>query len=138
MFFAYTLKAPIETDEANAERTVLPLCHGIINQIGIVIPPGFYGLAHLQIFRALHQVIPYNPGGTIAGNNISLVFPEFLYLKTPPYQFEAYVWNLSDRFGHTFYVYINVLPPIAFPHLPPDWEDAIPTVTENGIITPEV
>ncbi len=138
MFFAWTLLADMETAEADAQKTVLPLCYGIINQIGVVFPAGAYGVGHLRILSALHQVVPYNPAGSLSGNYLYVVFPEFLFLKTPPYQLEAYVWNESTRYDHQIHVHINVLPPIAFPHLPPDWENQIPIVTENGIITPEV
>ncbi len=137
MFFAWTLTATKDTDEPDAEKTVLPLCYGIINQIGIIIPAGVQGYSHIRICRALHQIVPYNPGGSLSGNYVYITFPEFLYLKEPPRQLEAYVWNASTVWDHKFYVHINVLPPIAFPQLGPGWKNQIPTVTENGITTPE-
>ncbi len=137
MLSAWTILTPENREEADAIKTVLPLPYGIINQIGIIFPAGSYGFAHIRIFRALHQIIPYNPAGSLVGNYANYVFPEFLYLKEPPRQLELYAWNTSPTRPHTTYIHINVLPPIAFPQLGPGWENQIPTVTENGIITPE-
>jgi len=137
MLHSWTLTAPPKTAEEDAIKTVLLLPYGIINQISIFVPFGALGYGHIRICRALHQIIPYNPGGDIPGHWAAYVFPEFLYLKEPPRQLEAYMWNTSDRWTHKAYLHINVLPPIAFPQLGPGWENAIPIVTENGIITPE-
>jgi len=137
MLYSYTITAHKDKDETEAERTVLPLEWGILHHVGIYIPAGHAGLAHLRIRRALNQVIPRNVEGTIHGDAQYITFDEFLYLKEPPRQFEAYVWNLDEFHDHDFIVHLSILPPIAFPQLGPGWEDTIPILTDQQTPTPE-
>lgn len=137
MFYSYTVTAHKDKDETEAEKTVLPLGWGILHYVGIYIPPGHVGLAHLRICRALNQVIPRNVEGSIHGDDVYISFGDFLFLKEPPFQFEAWAWNLATDYDHDFIIHFSVLPPIAFPQLGPGWEDQIPILTDGQPETPE-
>lgn len=108
MVYAYRISTPANTAETSKQRTVLPLAKGKVHRLYILIPSGHAGLAHLQLNRGLHQVIPISPGEDIAGDDAEIAVDPALEISDLPHQLEAFTWNTDTTYPHAFYLIIGI------------------------------
>jgi len=108
MVYLFSVARLPEGTEDTQSQTRLLLCRGIIHQLDIYFPKGSYGLLHLHINNALHQVWPKNSGETFYGNDISVSFPESYPLLEEPYQLQAWAWNEDETYDHQVIIRIGI------------------------------
>ncbi len=95
----------------NKLKTVLPLERGLTYKLDIVFPPGPAHLLHVQIRDAIHPVWPTNADADFAGDNATIIFEDEYPLLEPPYQLEAWTWNLDDTYPHRVIIRIGIKSP---------------------------
>lgn len=110
MLYNFTISTPASTTEANALKTVLPLCQSKIYRVSITFPTGPAGLLYFRLKRALHQLIPFNTNEWVNGDGIIISSNEHLDLYSAPYQLEVYTYNSDDTYAHNIIVSIDLLP----------------------------
>ena len=106
MLYSTSLTIPANTAENSKAETTLKVSAGTIVKIGILIPPGHAGLAHLQIFDGGHQILPSTEGQNIKGDDIYLPSKEEYELKPGGTILTLKGWNTDTIFQHEFIVYI--------------------------------
>jgi len=95
----------------NKLKTVLPLEKGLTYKLDIVFPPGPAHLLHVQIRDAIHPVWPTNADADFAGDNETITFEDEYPILEPPYQLEAWTWNLDDTHNHRVIIRIGIKSP---------------------------
>ena len=108
MIYAYSIKVSAKTAEADADVVPLPLAKGRLHRIYIQIPSGHQGLAHLQLYRGLRQIIPISPGESLSGDDSEIAVDPGYEISESPFQLEAHAWNLDDTYDHTFHLVFGV------------------------------
>ena len=92
----------------NKLKTVLPLERGLTYKLDIVFPPGPAHLLHVQIRDAIHSVWPTNTDADFAADRETITFNDEYPILEPPYQLEAYTWNLDDTYTHRVIIRIGI------------------------------
>ena len=117
MFFGtYKAGSPANRDFANKETTELPVRSGVLVRIYILIPAGHHTLAHLIIRDAATPFMPETEGGSLRGEDQSLVIEAWREIDQDPYTLYADVWNEDDLYPHYFYINLLILPKwLAYP-----------------------
>jgi len=110
MIYVFDFETAITYGTANKLKTVLELARGVTYKIDIVFPPGPAHLLHVQIKDALHPVWPTNENADFAADNETITFADEYPLVEPPYELEAYTWNLDDTHVHRVIIRIGVKP----------------------------
>lgn len=100
MLFTYTLTIPANTAESAQTEERAKLTHGVITRVEVEFPAGCAGLVYVHIDRALHQVWPTNPEGTIRSDGRAIVWADYLELFDEPFELEIEGWNLDDAYQH--------------------------------------
>jgi hypothetical protein len=108
--FVFGITTPASTSYASRKKTVLPMARGKITRLDLQFPPGVQALAHIVLTRGLHQLFPTNPEGDYASSAETIWWPENEDLAQPPFQLEAYTWNLDTTYPHTITVRITLEP----------------------------
>jgi hypothetical protein len=108
MIYEFTITTPANTLESSRKKTTLKLEAGMITDLKILFPPGCAGLHYLQIHRGGHQVFPKQLN-YFRGDNVLLDFPSPEYpMYSPPFELDAYTWNLDDTYEHSVDIYIEI------------------------------
>ena len=110
MLFTFLITTTGPTTEANKKKSTLALCQGRITRLAVVFPTGSAGLLHFHLNRALHQIFPKSPGETLSGDGFIYNSQEVLEITEPPFELEAYTWNLDDTYDHDVIVMIEIIP----------------------------
>ena len=110
MIYSHTLEIPASTTQTDPLTHELLLPHGIIHRLLVGFPPGPNTLAHLQIFRADHQIWPSDPDQDFAWAEHVMDWPEWYEVEGVPYSVSLRGWNTSTRFTHRVWVAVGVLP----------------------------
>jgi hypothetical protein len=108
MIFVFPITTVANTLEASKQKTILQLPRGHITGMQVHFPSGHIGLTHIQLARGLHQLFPTNPEANFSSSGEAIVWKEDIKLDTPPYQLEAYTWNLDDTYDHTITVRVEM------------------------------
>jgi hypothetical protein len=109
MIYDYAIPTPANTPESAPVETVITLPPGRLAHVDILFPSGCAGLAHVQIYRALHQLWPANAGGSFIGDGQVVSWDDDYMLTDEPLDLVAVTWNDDDTYPHTITVRINVL-----------------------------
>lgn len=109
MNYAFSITTPKKETPPVVYKTVMPLPRGIVVGVEIQFPPGSYGLLHIHINRAVHQVWPHNSDANYIGNDQVIMIPAQYKLLVDPMQFEAYTWNEDTAYPHLVIVRFDVL-----------------------------
>lgn len=110
MIYVHAITTPANTPASAKLKTILPMARGRISEVSLQFPSGARGVHHLQINRGLHQLWPLNPDGDFATSNETPHWFEEYDFDEPPWQLEAYSWNLSQVYDHTVSIRIVTLP----------------------------
>jgi len=109
MIYDYAIPTPANTLESAPVETLIELPVGRIAHVDILFPSGCAGLAHAQVYRALHQLWPANVGGSFIGDGDVVSWDEDYMLTDEPFTLKAVTWNDDDTYQHTITIRINVL-----------------------------
>ena len=116
LFGTYKAGALANKDFAHKETTELPVRAGVLVKVFVLIPAGHHALAHLVIRDAATPFIPETKGGSLRGEDQSLVFDTWREIDQDPYTLYADVWNEDDTYPHYFYINLLILPKwLAYP-----------------------
>ena len=110
MIYDFDIPTPALTLKSAPVRTSMPLVKGTIVQMGVFVPPGSNGLAHLKILYGINQLFPSNEQGDFSASGILFTWPEDIVLDTDPVILTALTWNDDDTYPHTVHVRIAVTP----------------------------
>ena len=108
MIYAYSIKVLSKAGAKEVDVVELPLAKGRLHRIYIQIPSGHQGLAHLQLYRGLRQIIPISDGESISGDDSEIAVDPGYEISESPFQLEAHVWNLDEKYDHTFHLVLGV------------------------------
>ena len=109
MIYSYDIPTPANTLESAPVETECILPTGRIARVDVLFPPGCAGLAHIQVYRGLHQLWPANAGASFVGDGMIVTWEEDYMLTDEPFMFRALSWNLDDTYPHTITLRINLL-----------------------------
>ena len=110
MLFEYDLVIPADTPASSPVKLEMPLARGIIHKAEAQFLFGCRGLVFVTIRRALHQVIPNNPDGSLKAEGYVISFPLYYPLEEAPYKLEAYGWSPGTSFSHTITLRFGIEP----------------------------
>jgi hypothetical protein len=88
----------------------LMISYGIIHFIGLKIPAGSQGEAHIQLFHGEDRLAPINPDGDYAGDGDYIPIRDFFDIMTGPASLKARTWNTSTTRDRSISVHIQILP----------------------------
>jgi len=108
-FFSFSITTSANTSKANANRTPLLLCPGVIHRIDVRIPPGSEGLLHCHINHGIYQISPTRSGDW-HGDDERITYREFYDLNGGPFEITVFTWNDDDAYPHEIILGFGVLP----------------------------
>ena len=111
MLYTFPIVIPANTPEPTVPTRLMPMTLGTITRVLVDFPAGHIGLTHVRIRRGLYQVWPANPEAYFTGSNQTLEWLEAYKLDTPPFQLEAFAWNLDDTYQHTITIHFELETP---------------------------
>ncbi len=82
---------------------------GFVRRIDILIPDGVNGVAGIALRQAGEQIIPFQRGTFLVGNDETISFPVNVPLTTE--NWEAVLYN-NGAYNHTFYLRFFVVEPL--------------------------
>ena len=109
MIYSYDITTPANTPESAPIVTLCRLPRGRAANVDVLFPPGCAGLAHIQIYRGLHQLWPGNAGASIVGDGITVSWVEDYMMLDEPLTLVAFTWNIDDTYPHTITLRVNML-----------------------------
>ena len=108
MFYVFPVTIPANTPASAKVKQILKIARGRIRRIHVHFPSGQIGLTHIQLNYGLHQFYPTNPEANFSSSGETIEFAEDLVLDSPPYDLQAYAWNLDDTYEHTITIRIDL------------------------------
>lgn len=110
MIFQANIDVTKNTSKANALQYKLPIMKGVINQWVVFFPRGSWAMLRFSIQKGSEILFPANRDGYIAGEGNTLTFPEWIYIREPPYVLDIYGHNLASDWNHSFILYVSIIP----------------------------
>jgi len=98
VFSSFWLTVPANTSVSAPAILDVRLTAGTLERVEVFFPPGLAGLVYIQILHGLHQLVPYNPGGYLAGDNQRYVIDEAYELAAAPYTLRVVGFSDDDTF----------------------------------------
>lgn len=122
MLYKTDLTIPKKEEVNGTASTSMTLCEGTITRSFILFPSGCAGLAWVQIWLNGHQLIPWERGEWLRGDD-HIIRDESRYPVTgPPRLLTIYGYNEDETYPHTVQVGVEVAAPEALFELPPPEE----------------
>ena len=112
MLYTVDLTIPANTPKSSWVCKDITVKEGVLNHVSVLIPAGHHALAHLVILDGQTQIIPHNPGSSIHGDNEVVTFRTHIPIPEPERKLTICGWNEDTDYDHTFYVRLNILPPL--------------------------
>jgi len=109
MYYFDALTLPAYTLEDAALILTIPLDNGVIDFLEVEYPAGCAGLVYAKVTYNTIQIIPYNPGGWLRGDNRIFKASIDYEVKDPPYEIKLWGYNLDDTYPHTISMGINFI-----------------------------
>jgi len=110
MIYVFDITTPANTLSSTPKKTVMKLAKGTTYKVEFLFPPGPVGLLHVQVFDALHQVWPSNPGADFSSDSETISFDDQYELDEPPYELQVLTWNEDDTYEHRATIRIGLNP----------------------------
>lgn len=110
MLFQADITIPKNTTEAIPTIVMLGIAKGIITKIMVRPRPGHAALAHLVILHHETQIAPSTTNMDFHGDTFPIDWEEYYESYEPPFELKLKGWSDSQRYAHTFDVYVAVLP----------------------------
>ena len=117
MIFVQPVTIPANTPATAPLVTTMNLAAGRITLMAIQFPSGVNALAHVQVWRGLHQLFPTNQDGDFATGAETIVWDEDETIDQPPLSLTIYAWNADTVYSHTITVRAAMSPLAAPPDL---------------------
>lgn len=122
MLYKTDLLIPSGQEIDNPASTTMVLCEGTITRSFVLFPSGCAGLAWVQIWLNGHQLIPWERGEWLRGDD-HIIRDESRYPVTgPPRLLTIFGYNEDETYPHTVQVGVEVSAPEAVFGLPPPEE----------------
>lgn len=119
MLFKTDLTIPKKVVENGTASTTMKLCEGAITRSFVQFPSGCAGLVWVQIWLNGYQLIPWERGEWLRGDD-HIIRDESRYPVTgPPRILTIYGYNEDESYPHTIQVGIEVSASEAVDGLPP-------------------
>lgn len=133
MLFEASITIPKSTTRDDPTEVILKIAHGIITKIMVRPRPGHSSVAHCVILHHEHQIAPSTENMDLHGDAHPIDWEEYYESYQPPYELKIKGWNTSNKYSHTFDIYVAVLPRKAL--APASIADAIKGVF--GMLSPK-
>jgi hypothetical protein len=127
-----TVTTAANTPSSSPQVTTWSIGRGVVDRIDIVIPDGHAGLTGIALLWGGRQVVPYEDGEWIVGNDDEVTVALDLYVHD---SLEVLTYNEDDTFAHSHLLRVYVVGPgpeeelLAVPSV-------IPSAPGAGTITP--
>ena len=128
MVFSVDVTTPANTQIANALRTPIILFIGLIYHIEVYFPPGPSGLVGVQLSAGNHQLLPYNNGSWLRGDNILFKYDDLLHFDISTSQMDIITYNIDAVYDHHILVNIELVTDVQFQ------EALAPTVSTASLV----
>lgn len=109
MIYEVACYTPANTPATDPVITAITVAPGVVDSVEVVFPSGCSGLAHMQVYRALHQLWPANPGASFTGDGNPIRWQEDYPMYDQPLELLVVTWNEDDTFPHTPVLRVNLL-----------------------------
>ena len=117
MLVTHIVTCPSATTPDSPHKVDIVLPRGVITKVIVRIPPGPCGLVGMRIFKGLKQIIPFNEGAWIIGDDDRIEFEMYFELDEEENTLTVECYNFDVVYDHSYYFYFNILPPeIAYYH----------------------
>ncbi len=108
--YSFEINTPANTPQALPLKTVLPISKGIVRQWYVEFPEGNFYETPLRLKKGGDAILPMNSGSQMKGNGKPFISEEFLSIDTPPWELQAYTWNIDLNNDHMIYIAITIMP----------------------------
>jgi len=113
MIYVFPLIIPASTPASAPLIVPCQLSSGTIVAGQFQFPGGPLGLAHVYVRNGLNQVWPANPEQDFATDNETIEWEDEYPLLNPPFQLQAYGYNLDTLNPHTITLRVVILPQVS-------------------------
>ena len=108
MIYELTVSSPYTVGVTVQARQPWRLEKGVIRALRVYFPVGSANLLHVQVLHGATQIFPKG-SGSFSGHgglleHVGVDYP----LLSAPYELVVCTWNLSSRFAHTVYLYLDI------------------------------
>lgn len=104
----YSVSIPAGTTAAAPQRTALAMPARIVRRLSVRFPPGPQGQVGVQVGSGGVQVIPWDTGTWLIGDNETLAFDLYGQLESGAWQLIAYN---TGAYAHSVYLTFELDPP---------------------------
>jgi len=105
MLYVKYFTIPKSTPVSSPVKGEVEIDGDMLERVYVLIPPGHYALAGLQIYYGELQIMPANIGEWLRGDNVVVNCTLDLELHDHPTKFVLKGYNEDERYDHTFYCY---------------------------------
>jgi len=110
MVYTFEITTPLNTPINSPVITKLPISRGVIRYWHILFPEGNWCECPIRIKKGGNAILPMNPDSQMKGNGPPFTSEEFIYISNPPWELQAYTWNVDLKNQHTIYLGITIMP----------------------------
>ena len=122
MLYKTDLLIPRKVVENGTASTTMKLCEGTITRSFIQFPSGCAGLVWAQLWLNGHQLVPWERGEWLRGDDHIIPDNSRYPVTGPPRLLTIYGYNEDELYPHTIQVGVEVAASEAFAGLPPPEE----------------
>lgn len=122
MLYKTDLLIPSGQEKGDPASATMTLCEGTITRSFIQFPSGCAGLVWAQIWLNGHQLIPWERGEWLRGDDHIIPDNSRYPVTGPPRVLTIYGYNEDETYPHTIQVGVEVAAPEAVFGLPPPEE----------------
>ncbi len=109
-FYEFDVTSPANTPRTAPTEVLARFQKGVIVQWEVAIPGGVQGLTGSFVRRGDVQIVPWNPGAYIKGDDDRIVWQDNYPLDDEPQTLRLFTWNEDDSYAHTVTFRVNLVP----------------------------
>lgn len=119
MLFKTDLLIPLNTLLSDPETTLMKLCQGTITHSFIQFPPGCGGLVWVQVWLNGYQLIPWERGEWLRGDDHIIEDHSYYPVDEEPRLLTIRGYSEGSEYPHTVQVGVEISAQAALSFLPP-------------------